>query len=147
MRRRLLVAIAFVVVVMGINRFVFSPSGQANPLAYTECPFRGPARVRVLAGVAPEDTFPVRMHEEKHASQCETLGPWRYRVRNLTGHGRLTLEAPGYCAGAAARLSRGDDTARVQERLHDDAIAAFSGSLDSSKVLAALRSHCPTVAP
>jgi hypothetical protein len=142
-----LVALAFLVAVMGVSRLIFGSPRVSNTLAYTECPFRGPARVRVLGGVAPEDTFPVRRHEEVHLRQCESLGPWAYRFRNLTARGRLTLEAPGYCAGAEARLLQGMDTALVRERLHDDAIAAFSTSLDSSEVLAALRSGCPTVAP
>jgi hypothetical protein len=146
-RTRILLAIAFLVAVMGVNRLIFASPRTSNALAYTECPFRGSARVHVLAGVASEDTFPVRRHEEMHVRQCESLGPWAYRWRNLTARGRLTLEAPGYCAGAEARLQQGMDTTRVRERLHDDAVATFSGSLDSSLVLAALRAICPTVAP
>jgi hypothetical protein len=145
-RTRILLAVAFLVAVMGVNRLIFASPGASNALAYTECPFRGPARVRVLAGVASEDTFPVRRHEEMHMAQCDSLGPWKYRWRNLTARGRLTLEAPGYCAGAEARLRQGMDTARVRERLHDDAIAAFTG-LESLEVLAALRSVGPTVVP
>jgi len=101
--------------------------------------------VTVLPGVAPEDTFPVRMHEEAHAAQCDSLGPWRYRMKNLTSRGRLSLEAPGYCAGAAARLRQGQDSTRVRDRLRDDAIAAFHGRLDSAVVLEALRSACPAL--
>ena len=144
-RIRALLAIGFIATGLAVGRLIFaSPAGQR--LAYTECPLRGPARITILAGVAPEDTFPVRRHEETHAAQCDSLGTWRYRRRNFTARGKLSLEAPGYCAGALARLEQGMDTARVRERLRDDAIAAFSGSLDSAEVLAALRATCPNVA-
>ncbi|MGH7679546.1 MAG: hypothetical protein ACRENU_13830 [Gemmatimonadaceae bacterium] len=142
---RLLIAIAFIVTAIALGRLIFA-SSAGEPLAYTECPLRGPARIRILPGVAPEDSFPVRMHEETHAAQCESLGTWRYRGRNFTARGKLSLEAPGYCAGARARLEQGMDPARVRERLHDDAIAAFSGSLDSTEVLSALRLTCPGIA-
>ena len=143
---RVLLAIGFALTVIALGRLIFA-SSAGEPLAYTECPLRGPARIRILPGVAPEDSFPVRMHEEAHAAQCESLGTWRYRGRNFTARGKLSLEAPGYCAGAQARLEQGMDPARVRERLHDDAIAAFSGSLDSTEVLSALRLACPGIAP
>lgn len=119
----------------------------AEPLAYTDCPFRGPARVRVTAHVAPEDTMPVRMHEEVHAAQCRDLGPVRYRLRNLTTRGRLSLEAPAYCAGARARLAQRMDSALVRERLADDAEAAFSDRASPAALLEALRRTCPEIAP
>ena len=143
-RIRVLLAIGFMATALALGRLIFaSPAGE--PLAYTECPLRGPARIRIMPGVAPEDTFPVRRHEETHAAQCDSLGTWRYRARNFSARGKLSLEAPGYCAGAIARLEQGMDSARVRERLHDDALAAFSGSLDSGEVLAALRATCPSV--
>ena len=126
MRNRVLVLLAIagaLTIYAGYRMARAAP--QATALAYTECSVGGPARVVMLPGIAIEDTFPVRMHEDVHAEQCRTLGPWRYRWRNLTGRGRLTLEAPAYCAGARARLRQGQDSARVRERLVDDATASF----------------------
>ncbi len=119
---------------------------RAELQAYTECPFRGPARVTMSANVFPEDTMPVRMHEEVHAAQCRDLGPVRYRLRNLSTRGRLSLEAPAYCAGARGRLVQRTDSARVRERLKDDSEAAFSGLADSV-VADALRRACPELVP
>jgi hypothetical protein len=97
--------------------------------------------------IAPEDSFPVRRHEEVHASQCRALGPWRYRARNLTSGGRLLLEAPAYCAGALARLEQGQSLARVRERLLDDATAAFSGIEPEKSVVQELRRSCGDLIP
>jgi hypothetical protein len=121
------------------------PVRRGGVLAYTECPFRGDPRVTVTPGVLPEDTFPVRMHEEVHAAQCRELGPLRYRVRNLTMRGRRSLEIPGYCAGARARRAQGMDAARVRERVLDDAAAALSSARDSASVAAGLLASCPDV--
>jgi hypothetical protein len=117
-----------------------------EPLAWTECPFFGEPRVTISSTVSPADSLPVRRHEEVHAAQCRELGALRYRARNLTVRGRLSLEAPGYCAGARARLAQGEDSARVRERLHDDAAAAFVGDIGADTVRAALRSACAGVA-
>jgi hypothetical protein len=76
---------------------VLHPDTPAEALAYTVCPFRGEPVVTLATRVAAEDSLPVRRHEEVHAEQCRRLGPWRYRVRNLTSGGRLLLEAPAYC--------------------------------------------------
>jgi hypothetical protein len=146
-RNRVLVllAIAGALTIYAVWRFATS-SPEANALAYTECSLGGPPRVVVLPGIAAEDTLPVRLHEEVHAEQCRTLGPWSYRWKNLSGRGRLELEAPAYCAGARARLQQGQPAARVRERLMDDATAMFAGLVDSSQVRAALLSVCPDVA-
>lgn len=117
----------------------------ADALAFTECPWFSGARVTVSPSVSPEDVVPVRDHENVHAAQCRDLGPVRYRVRNLRASGRLSLEAPAYCAGARARLMQGTDAARVRERVVDDATAAFHDDLDSTTVLAALGNSCPEV--
>lgn len=121
-----------------------SPS-RREVLAYTSCTLSGPELVMNAALIAPEDTQPVRMHEEEHVRQCSELGWATMRWRNLTAGGRLTLEAPGYCAGARARLRRGDSYRVTRDRLFDDANAMFAGSLDSSRVNAALRATCPEV--
>jgi hypothetical protein len=125
---------------------VAGSTSSGKPLAWTECPLRGEPRVTLTADVAPADTFPVRMHEEAHAAQCRALGPLRYHARNLTAGGRLSLEAPGYCAGAMARLAQGEDTARVRERLFDDAQGAFPG-LARGRISEALRLSCRFLAP
>jgi hypothetical protein len=118
---------------------------RATALAYTECPWRGSARVTVRPHLTARDTFPVRRHEAVHAAQCDSLGPARYRLTNLTSNGRLSLEAPAYCAGARARRNMGVSPLLVRERLRDDARAAFSGKLDSGTVVAALRRACPDI--
>jgi hypothetical protein len=145
MRVRILMATALVLVgALFVQRVRTKDSGET--LAYTECPFRGDARITVTTGIAPEDTFPVRMHEQVHASQCRELGPVRYRLKNLTSTGRLSLEAPAYCAGARARLAQGIDTGALRERLDDDATAAFQGGPDADAVRAALRMSCSDIA-
>lgn len=145
MRLRLLIAIALTFVIVAVGGLMRTdPQGEA--LAYTECPWRGDARVTVTLAVAPGDTLPVRMHEEVHAQQCRQLGPLKYRLQNLTTRGKLALEAPAYCAGARARLAQRMGTALVRERLFDDATAAFKGSADPTAVREALRSACPEIA-
>ena len=121
------------------------PDVRGEALAYTECPFRGEPRVTITDRVIPEDTFPVRRHEEVHAQQCRELGPWRYRVRNLTSSGRLQLEAPAYCAGARARIEQGLTMVRARERLIDDATAAFNGLERAPAVRASLAQSCPEI--
>ena len=119
---------------------------RGSPLAFTECSWDGPVVVMVVSRIAPEDTAPVRAHEQTHADQCDDLGFVLYRLRNLSVEGRLSLEAPGYCAGARERLRRGDDTAVTRERMFDDAAAMFAGQADSARVGAALRAACPELA-
>jgi len=142
-RLRALVALALTLLVVLAYRVFLAPAdAHGEALAYTTCPFRGDALVIVTPRVAPEDTFPVRVHEEIHASQCRQFGPWRYRFTNLSSRGKLSLEAPAYCAGARARLKQGMPVARVRERLLDDAEAAFRGAQDSLRVREALRVWC-----
>lgn len=119
---------------------------RAEALAFTECPWRGPARVTITARMTRPDSLPVVAHERVHASQCEALGPLRYRLRNLTDEGRLSLEAPAYCAGARERLRLGQSARYVRERLLDDATAAFSGVLEPDVVRERLRAACPEIA-
>ena len=117
----------------------------AEALAFTECPWFADARVTVSPLVDPRDAIPVRQHEDVHAAQCRELGPLSYRARNLRAAGRLSLEAPAYCAGARARLVQGVAPGRVRERIVDDAVAAFHENLDSTTVVAALRRSCAEV--
>lgn len=114
-------------------------------LATTECPFRGPARIVISADVPPDDTLFVRVHEEVHAAQCRQLGPVRYRWKNLFARGKLELEAPAYCAAAAARIRAGLDSARVSSRLRDDAVEALSDIADSATVVGTLHQYCPAI--
>lgn len=140
----LLVALA-VAVGWYIPKMLFLADTRAEALAYTECPWRSPARVTITDRVMPDDSLPVLAHERVHASQCETLGPLRYRARNLTAKGRMSLEAPAYCAGARERIRLGLSRRRVWERLVDDAESAFAGRLDRETVVAFLRAACPEV--
>ena len=116
---------------------------QGQPLAFTDCTLNGPVLSMNVGALAPADTFPVRAHEEVHVRQCNEMGWMRMRWRNRTAGGRLSLEAPAYCAGARARLARGDNHGITRERLFDDANAMFAGALDSAQVNAALRAACP----
>lgn len=118
---------------------------RGEVLAFTECPFRGPARVVIRSDLATADTLPVRVHEQVHAAQCESLGPVRYRLRNLTGSGRLSLEVPAYCAAAEARLRMNGGRFAVRERMFDDIHAAFHGIADSVKVARAIARGCPRI--
>ncbi len=147
MRLRVLVSIALLLATtLAYRVFVATPDAAGQPLASTECPFRGEPVVTVSADVAMQDTLPVRMHEETHARQCEALGPWRYRWRNLTDAGRLSLEAPAYCAGARARLQQREAPRLVRERMLDDAGAAFNHA-PGGRVQLALRMACPELFP
>lgn len=137
-------AVALLVVLgWSVPKMLSLRATRASALAYTECPWRGPARVTLRPVVTARDSVPVRRHEEVHAAQCDSLGPARYRLTNLTARGRLSLEAPAYCAGARARLELGVPPALVRERLRDDARAAFHDALDSAVVDGALRQACP----
>lgn len=118
---------------------------QAQILATTACPFRGEPRIIVSPDAPAEDSQPVRIHEEVHAAQCRELGPVRYRLRNILPGGKLALEAPAYCAAAAARLRSGLDSLHVSERLVDDLTEAMSGVADSGAVALALRMNCPAI--
>ena len=133
------------VAVIGLTVYRFTRPDRSERLAFTECPFGGQPRVTVSENVAPADSMAVRLHEEVHAAQCRELGPTRYRLRNLTEQGRLSLEAPAYCAGARGRLSQGMDSAIVRERLGDDIRSAFEGPTDSL-VRDELRGACPELA-
>jgi hypothetical protein len=139
----MLAAVAAALAIVLVVRLSARPHGEV--LAFTECPFLGNPRITVNPGIAAPDTLPVRRHEEVHATQCRQLGPLRYRIRNLTSRGRLSLEAPGYCAGARARLEAGMEPRRVRERVMDDASAAFSGYLDTAVVRGSLATTCPDV--
>ena len=141
----MLTAAALVFAAVLADRLMNPPAAQA--LAFTECTWSdGPLVVMVVSRIAPEDTAPVRAHEDVHADQCDDLGWLRYRLRNLTVTGRLRMEAPGYCAGASVRLRRGDDSSVTRERMHDDMRAMFMGQADAARVDSALRSSCPGLA-
>ena len=112
-------------------------------LAATTCPFRGPAVITMHAGLAAADSLPVRIHEEVHAAQCRALGPVRYRLRNLSGAGKLSLEVPAYCAAAEARVRSGWTRRDARERLNDDLRAAMSDIADSTQISQALHRNCP----
>lgn len=137
--------LCLLVLALGWLLFLRASAPQAQPLAWTSCTLDGPVRMIDVRRLASEDTLPVRMHEDVHAEQCTALGFTRMRLRNLTAGGRLSLEAPAYCAGARARLRRGDDYAITRERLFDDANGMFAGAIDSSRVNAALRNTCPEI--
>lgn len=128
-----------------LPRLMIESEIRADALAWTECPWRSPARVTLTKLVSPEDSLPVMAHEREHAAQCDTLGPLRYRMRNVTARGRMSLEAPAYCAGARQRIRMGHSRARVRERLLDDVTSAFHGRLDAADVVAALIAACPDV--
>lgn len=138
----LLLAALVIAVGWYVPRMLFLADTRAEALAYTDCPWRSPARVTLTGRMLPHDSLPVLAHERVHARQCEELGPLRYRIRNLTAKGRLSLEAPAYCAGARERVRLGMPPARARERLVDDAVAAFGGSLDEAVVLGFLRLYC-----
>ena len=114
-------------------------------LATTSCPFRGEPRIVLSPDLPTYDTLPVRVHEEVHAGQCRQLGPWRYRLRNLSSSGKLAMEAPAYCAASDARFKLGLDSGLVAERLIDDATEALSNIADSGSVDAALRKNCASI--
>lgn len=143
--RALLVVALAIAVGWYIPRMTFLADTRSEALAYTECPWRSPARVTLTPSVVPGDSLPVLAHERVHASQCDALGPLRYRLRNLTARGRMSLEAPAYCAGARERLRLGWRARRVRERLIDDATAAFHGRLEPREIVAALSATCPEV--
>lgn len=126
---------------------VLHPDTPAEALASTVCPFRSEPVVTLSTRVAAEDSLPVRRHEDVHVEQCRRLGPWQYRVRNLTSGGRLRLEAPAYCAGARARVAQGQSLTRVRERLVDDATAAFAATEPDTNVVRHLRQSCPELWP
>jgi hypothetical protein len=121
------------------------PASAGVALGYTECPLMGDPRVTISPHLPAQDTLPVRRHEEVHARQCRELGAVRYRLRNFTGRGRLSLEAPAYCAGARARIESGLGRAAVRERLIDDAGAAFRGIVETAAVQEALRLWCADI--
>ena len=111
-------------------------------LASTTCPFFGPAVVTLRGGIDAADTLPLRVHEEVHVAQCGELGPLRYRLRNLTGEGKLSLEVPAYCAAAKARIRTGWTRKAARERLQDDLNAALAAEIDLESILEASRSGC-----
>jgi hypothetical protein len=116
---------------------------EGEVLAYTECSFRGPPRVVIRPDLAPPDTLPVRVHERVHAEQCRALGPVRYRLRNLTASGKLSLEVPAYCAAAQARLAASGHWESVRARMFDDIVAALHGVVDSALVARTVSRDCP----
>jgi hypothetical protein len=118
----------------------------ARTVAWTTCPFVGPPVVTMVGDIPPWDTLAARVHEEKHAEQCRDLGPIRYRLRSLTESGKLSVEAPAYCAAAVARLTTEPDSQYASERLHTDMIEGMSDLADSMSVKAALMQTCPEIA-
>jgi hypothetical protein len=115
-------------------------------LATTSCPLRGEPKIVIAPGVDAEDSLPVRVHEEVHAAQCRKLGPLKYWMSNFTARGKLSLEAPAYCAAAEARIRAGMDSARVASRLRDDIVEAMSDVADSASAVAALAASCGAIA-
>jgi hypothetical protein len=115
-------------------------------LATTTCPFSGEPVVTISPDVVPVDSAPVRAHEDVHASQCRSLGPWRYRWENLSGRGKLALEAPAYCAGASVRLRAGQDSGRVRVRLIENAFEALGELADTAEIRRSLQASCPAIA-
>lgn len=118
----------------------------ARVVAYTTCPFSGPPVVVIRTDIPPWDTLVTRVHEEKHAEQCRLLGPVKYRLRSLTSAGKLSVEAPAYCAAAVARLTVDPDSQYVNDRLHTDMIEGMSDLADSAAIKAALTKECPAIA-
>ena len=118
----------------------------ARTIATTTCPFFGPPRVTIVADLQPWDTMPTRAHENVHAAQCRDLGPVRYRLRNLTTAGKLSMEAPAFCAAASARLRVDPDSEYASDRLHTDMIEGLSNVADSATIKRALMSACPAIA-
>ena len=143
-RRALLIVLALVVGWWGVDASRRSHR-ETLVLATTTCPFRGEPIITISSDVVPIDSAPVLAHEEVHAEQCRSLGPWRYRWENLSGSGKLQLEAPAYCAGAAVRLRMGQDSARVRVRLIENVYEALGGLADSATILRSLQAACPTV--
>jgi hypothetical protein len=145
---RLRVRWPFVVLLTGVAVWGFfanreNARRESEILAITTCPFRGEPVTRVSEGLSLIEIAHVTAHEGVHAQQCRDLGPVKYRLRNLTS--KLSLEAPAYCAGAAARLALGMDSAEVRMRLVDDAVEAMRRTADSANVVAALGEACPAI--
>jgi hypothetical protein len=118
----------------------------ARTIASTTCPFFGPPRVTMVADMQPWDTMPTRAHEDVHAAQCRELGPIKYRVRNLSAAGKLSLEAPAFCAAASARIRVDPDSNYASERLHTDMIEGLSEIADSATIKRSLMAACPAIA-
>lgn len=139
------IALAIVVVWWGLA--TWQRANRATlVLATTTCPFSGEPVIVIAPEVVPVDSAPVRAHEEVHAAQCRSLGPWRYRWENLRGSGKLALEAPAYCAGASERLRSGQDSLRVRRRLIENAYEALGGLADSATIRRSLQAACPAIA-
>jgi hypothetical protein len=119
------------------------PRIAGDVLATTTCPFRGAPVVVIRTGIAAQDTLAVRVHEDVHAAQCRRLGLVRYRLTNLTGAGKLSLEVPAYCAAAVARVRSGWTTRAARERFGDDLESAMSGIADSADLSRAVLRGCP----
>ncbi len=143
--RKVYLAALVIAVVWAASSLATRRSVRGEVLAYTECPFRGPAQVVIRADLPALDTLPVRVHEQVHAAQCAALGPVRYRLRNITGSGKLSLEVPAYCAAAEARLRANGGRVLVRERMLDDIHAAFHGVVDSAAIAKAVARDCPRI--
>ncbi len=142
MRRRIFRIGLFAALALATISLISQRRARGTVLAYTSCPFSGAPVVVLNAGIDAEDTMPVRIHEEVHAQQCRELGALRYRWRNLSASGILSLEIPAYCEAAAARMGRRDTRKIVLERLEDDVQGAFSGKLDSAEIRKNLATDC-----
>lgn len=92
------------------------------------------------------DTLVTRVHEEKHAEQCRQMGPVKYRLHSFTSAGKLSVEAPAFCAAAVARLTVDPDSQYVNDRLHTDMIEGLADIADSSAIKTALMKECPAIA-
>ena len=118
----------------------------ARDVAWTTCPFFGPPVVVMVKDIPWYDTLVTRVHEEKHAEQCRQMGPVRYRLNSFTSAGKLSVEAPAFCAAALARLTVDPDSQYANDRLHTDMIEGLIDIADSVAIKAALLKECPTVA-
>jgi hypothetical protein len=143
-RRRVLLLLLGVVASYGALVWRDRASRQARWVGITECGWTGHPRVIVRSGL--RDSAAVDAHERVHAEQCKTLGPFRYRWRNLSGSGKLALEVPAYCAGARARARTARDTAFVRSTMTADLLVALADVVDSTTILRAVTATCPEFA-
>jgi hypothetical protein len=131
------------VAIWGVSAMRANARRQTEVLAVTTCPWRGEPVTRINANLSAEEAAHVTAHESIHAQQCRLLGPFQYRLRNLTS--KLALEAPAYCAGAKVHLAFGMDTIATRTRLVDDAVEALRGTADSASIVDALHDACPGI--
>jgi hypothetical protein len=145
-----LVVLVILLCAVGAYGFVTArerSSRQSRWVGLTECGWTGSAVVSIRAGLRRNDSLAAVAHERVHASQCDSLGPLRYRLNNLFIADKLALELPAYCAGARERLRLSGDTTFVRMTTILDLLAAAGPDADSAAVAAALTLACAEVAP